>query len=62
MPAFAVLLDLTIFLLAAFIGALAAGLAGFAFGPIASQLMHASGPGLLHYKSSFWHLFPFETT
>ena len=33
MPGFAVPLDLIIFLLAAFIGALVAGLAGFAFGP-----------------------------
>ena len=33
LPGFAVPLDLIIFLLAAFIGALVAGLAGFAFGP-----------------------------
>ena len=33
MPAFAVPLDLMIFFLAAFRGALVAGLAGFAFGP-----------------------------
>ena len=76
MPGLAVPLDLIIFLLAAFIGALVAGLAGFAFGPnwignLAARNRACRECGTdrrfgagacCTARVNSWHLFPCETT